>query len=83
MGIGEVFSSVAFNIIIVDTNIDCTSQFSIVWNENISCYINEQEMSQPSVISVLQMQMRVPKNVIQHMLPPITVIAEELGECND
>ena len=54
-----------------------------MWNENISCQINEQEMSQPSVISVLQMQMRAPENVIQQMLPPTTVIAEELGECND
>ena len=32
-----------------------------LWNENISCHINQQEISQPSVISGLQMWMRAPK----------------------
>ena len=31
------------------------------WNENISCHINKQEMSQPSAISSFQMWMRAPK----------------------
>ena len=48
---------------------------------NISCHINKQEMSQPSAISGLQMWMMAPKTVIQRMLPPPTVIAEELQEC--
>ena len=52
-----------------------------MWNENISCYINQQEMSQPSEISVLQMRMRASKTANQGVLPPPTVIAEELGEC--
>ena len=38
-------------------------------------------MSQPSAISGLHMRMRTPKTVITWMLPPPTVIAEELGEC--
>lgn len=38
-------------------------------------------MSQQSVISGLQMQIRVPQTIIQQMLPPPLVIAEELGEC--
>ena len=50
--------------------------FFTLWNETISCHINKQEMSQPSAISGLQMWMRAP-----WMLPPPTVIAEELGEC--
>ena len=41
-----------------------------VWNENTSCHINKQQMSQPSVISGLQMWMRAPKTEIQCMLPP-------------
>ena len=53
----------------------------LVWNENISCHINQQEMSQPSVISGLQMWMRAPKTVIQKMLPTCTVSAEVRGEC--
>ena len=32
-----------------------------LWNENISCHINKWEMSQPSMISGLQMWMRAPK----------------------
>ena len=32
-----------------------------LWNENISCHINKQEMSQPSVISGHQMWMRALK----------------------
>ena len=32
-----------------------------LWNENISCHINKQEMSQPSAISGLQMWMQAPK----------------------
>ena len=55
--------------------------FFTLWNENISCHINKQEMSQPSAISGLQMWMMAPKTVIQQMLPPPTVIAEELQEC--
>ena len=41
-------------------------------NENISCHINEQEMSPPSVISGPQMWMRAPQIVIQGvlLLPP-------------
>ena len=38
-------------------------------------------MSQPSVISGLQMWMRAPQTVILWMLPPPTVIDEELGIC--
>ena len=38
-------------------------------------------MSQQSVISGLQLQIRVPPTIIQQMLPPPLVIAEELGEC--
>ena len=38
-------------------------------------------MSQPSVISGLHMGMRAPKTEIQRILPPLMVIAEELGEC--
>ena len=41
-----------------------------LWNENISCHINKQEMSQPSAISGLQISMKVSKTVIQGMLPP-------------
>ena len=52
-----------------------------LWNENISCLINKQEMPQPSAISSLQMWMRAPKTEIQWMLPPHKVFAEELGEC--
>ena len=37
-------------------------------NENISCHINEQEMSPPSVISGPQMWMRAPQIVIQGVL---------------
>ena len=55
--------------------------FFTLWNENISCHTNKQEMSQPSVISGLQMWMRAPQTAIQRMLPPATVIAEELGQC--
>ena len=43
----------------------------VLWNENISCHINKQEMSQPSVISGFLMWMRAPKTVIQRMLPPL------------
>ena len=39
-----------------------------MWNENISCYTNKQDMSQPSAISGLQMWMRAPQTVIQKML---------------
>ena len=52
-----------------------------MWNENISCHINQQEMSQPSAISGLQMWMGAPQTSIQRMLPPLIVTAEELGEC--
>ena len=51
-----------------------------MWNENISCHINEEKILQPSVISGLQMEMRVPKSVIQQTLPPSMVIAEEVEE---
>ena len=49
-----------------------------MWNENISCPINKQEMPQPSAISGLHMWMRAPQTAIQRMLPPPGVIAEEL-----
>ena len=49
-----------------------------LWNENISCHINKQEMSQPSAISGLQMWMGATQAVIQQMPPSLTVIAEEL-----
>ena len=52
-----------------------------LWNENISCHINQQEMSQPSVISGLQKWKKAPQTEIQQMLPSPTMIAEELGEC--
>ena len=50
-------------------------------NENISCHINEQEMSPPSVISGPQMWVRAPQIVIQGvlLLPPPPVTAEGLG----
>ena len=51
-----------------------------MWNENISCHSNQQEMSQPSGISSLQMWMRAPQTTIQGMLPPLIVTAEQLGE---
>ena len=50
-----------------------------MWNENIFCHINKQEMWQPSAISGLQMWMRAPQTEIQ--LPPPTVLAEEMEEC--
>ena len=51
-------------------------------NENISCHINKQEISPPSVISGLQMWMRAPQTAIQGVWPPPPmVIAEGLGEC--
>ena len=49
-----------------------------LWNENISHRINKQEMSLPSAISGLQMWMGATQTAIQQMLPPLTVIAEEL-----
>ena len=52
-----------------------------LWNKNISCHINQQEMSQPPAISGLQMWRRAPITAIQQILPPPRVIAEELGEC--
>ena len=48
----------------------------------ISWHINKQEMSQPSAISGLEIWTRAPKTAIQRMLPPATVIAEELGKWN-
>jgi len=41
----------------------CLTYFPLktLWNENISCCTNKQEMSQPSVTSGLHMWMRVPK----------------------
>ena len=50
-----------------------------LWNENICCYINKQEMSQSSAIAGLQMWMRAPDTPIQWTLPSPTVIAKELG----
>ena len=58
-----------------------------MWNENISCHINQQKMSQPSEISGLQMWMWAPQTAIPQVLPiptPITTtmaIAEKLGAC--
>ena len=43
--------------------------FTVMWNENTSYHIKEQEMSQPSAISGLQMWMRAPKTAIQQMPP--------------
>ena len=43
--------------------------------------LSYQEMSQPSVISGLQMWIRAPKTVIQKMPPSRMLIAEELGGC--
>ena len=51
-----------------------------LWNENISCHINKQELSRQSAIFGLQMWMMAPKTAIQWMLPPPVLIAEELGE---
>ena len=56
-----------------------TGTSCFLW-ENISCHINKQEMSQPSLISSLQMWMWAPQPAIWQMLPPTTVIAEELGD---
>ena len=42
-----------------------------VLNENMSCRNNKQEMSQTSMISGLQMWMRIPKTVIQQVPPPL------------
>ena len=47
-----------------------------MWNENISCPINKQEMSQPSAISGIQVWMRTPQTATQGRLP--RVIAEEM-----
>ena len=56
--------------------------WTALWNENISCNINKQKTSQPSVISGLQMWIRAPQTAVQGVLPPPpTEIAEELGEC--
>ena len=52
-----------------------------MWNETISFHINLEEMPQPSPISCLQIWMRAPKTMIQRVLPPTAVIAEELEEC--
>ena len=41
-----------------------------MWNETISCHINQQEMPQPSLISHLQVWMRAPKTMIQRVLLP-------------
>ena len=55
--------------------------WTALWSENISCHINKQEISQPSVTSGLQMWMRAPPNCD----PAVCVgfqhhFAEELGE---
>ena len=52
-----------------------------MWNETISCHINLEEMPQPSPISHLQIWMRAPQTMIQRVLPPTVVIAQELEEC--
>ena len=41
-----------------------------VWNENIPCHVNQEELSQPSAFSGFQTWMRAPKTEIQQMLPP-------------
>ena len=46
----------------------------------MSCHVNKEEMSQPSVISGLQMWMNALKIEIQKMPPSPRLIAEELGE---
>ena len=53
----------------------------LLWNENISCHINKQDLSPPSAISGLQMWTRAPQTENQQMPPAPTVTAEELGEC--
>ena len=61
----------------------CWNWSKEVWNENISCHINQQEMAQASAISGFQMSTRDPKlqsNLADAATP--TVIAEELEECN-
>ena len=60
----------------------CWNWSKEVWNENISCHINQQEMAQASAISGFQMSTRDPKlqsNLADAATP--TVIAEELEEC--
>ena len=54
-----------------------------MWKETISCHINLEEMPQPSPISHLQIWMRAPQTMIQRVLPPTAVIAEELEECKN
>ena len=51
----------------------------VLWNENISCHIKKQEVSQPSVISGFQMWMRAPKTVIQRMLPYLLGLLRSWG----
>ena len=46
-------------------------------NENISCHINKQEISPPSVISGLQMWMRAPQTAIQGVWPPPPMVIAE------
>ena len=53
-----------------------------LWNENISCHINKQEMSQPSAISGLQMWMRAPQTAIHQMPPPPQRLQRCLGGGN-
>ena len=51
-------------------------------NENISCHINKQEMSQPLATSGLQMLSEDSQNCDPgDAATPCMVIAEELGEC--
>ena len=51
-----------------------------VWNEDISCHSNIQEMSQPSEMSGLQMWMRASQTAMQQMLPFPLGTAEKLGD---
>ena len=51
-----------------------------LWDENISCHISKQEISEPSVTSGLQMWMRAPQTVIPQCVWIQHHFAEELGE---
>jgi len=50
-----------------------------MWNETISCHINQQEMPQPSLISHLQVWMRAPKTMIQRVLLPSQWLLKSWG----
>ena len=51
----------------------------VVRNENVSCHINKQEMSQPKAISSLQMWMWASQSMIQQMMPPASWLLRSWG----